>query len=107
MVYTPTMDGWRRLGLISLAGLVFALTTHAKMSQYEPAHSPTRYLAKATKLDPSRSGRAEAAAPLLTPGPDPEQLVELRLSPRPDSRAVQPLAGALVSPTSRPPPRAR
>ena len=111
MLYTADMaqadgltHGWVRLRLVLLAAFVFALTTHAKMSQYEPVHSPTRYLAKATKLDQSRSGKTEAVEPALTTLPLGEHLVPLLPPARLAKDHGSPRPGALVSPVSRPPP---
>lgn len=97
---------WRSLQLCLAAAFLFALTTQAKMSQYEPDHSPTRHLAKATKLEQNRldGGLAlPAACTILSHAPNVQGLetaLPLVLAGHP----VFAVTGPIVS---RPPPANR
>jgi hypothetical protein len=97
---------WRSLQLYLAAAFLFVLTTQAKMSQYEPEGSPTRHLAKATKLEQNRlnTGLTLPAARTILPRPQDFRGPETALPPTLAGYPVFVVAGPIVS---RPPPAGR
>ncbi len=104
-MYTRSVN-WRSLQLGLAVAFLFALTTQAKMSQYEPHHSPTRHLAKATKLEQNRldMGSALPAARTILPRPQDSPGPETAFPPTLAGHPVFVVVGPIVS---RPPPAGR